>query len=107
MCVDAVAEQRQPREVAAQRATIGGRREADRHERAAPGRIGFADRDVRDAVEAQALLEQQERALVGGGERDGVRAARQIAGARLAGRVDQLRGEDAEREITPDDTVMR
>ena len=81
------------------------RDDPDGHERARVRRVGLADGEVRHRVPHEPRLELGQRALVLDREDDRARARRELA-ARLAGSVNELRGDDSEREIAPDDAVM-
>jgi hypothetical protein len=59
-----------------------------------------------DARGDEAELDRAQLGLVGGGERDGAGAVREVAGAALARGVDQLGGEDPAREVLADDAVV-
>ena len=62
---------------------------------------------MRDARELETRGYRSERWLIGDREHDGEGALEEPAGARLAGRVHDVRCEDTQREVAPDDHVVR
>lgn len=60
-----------------------------------------------DRGPAETLLVLEEGGLVRGGKDHGEGAGGEVSRARLAGRVDNLGGEDAAREIRADDDEVR
>ncbi len=90
------------------RSELGARvgRDADRHRRAAPGRVRLADEDVRHAGDAQVVGQPDELLLGIDREHDGEGAFRQVARRALAGGVDDLRRGYPSREVFADDDVV-
>jgi hypothetical protein len=81
------------------------RDDPDGHERARVRRVRLADGAMRHAAPCEAFLETDQRDLVLDCEDDGARARRERAPG-LARSMNELRGDDAEGEVPPDDAVM-
>lgn len=79
----------------------------NRHERIGVWRVTLDDRNEGHARGAQAVRDGSQRRLIGNDETDRVRAAQQIAGAALAGRVDDVRGLDSSWEVRPHNHVVK
>ncbi len=80
--------------------------DADGHRLVRVVTFGLDDDAARDAARAEEVGDGAERVLVGDGEHDGERPLSEVPGARLAARVKQVRGEDAQRKIATHDRVV-
>jgi hypothetical protein len=83
------------------------RLQADGQQRAKVGRIGLADGGVRQAGRGQLSL-QGHQPRAGRAQHDRMRPRRQAAAKEgaLASRVDYLGGQDAARQVVPDDHIV-
>lgn len=84
----------------------GSRHETEGHELALVRCVALDDADVRDPRQNEPSTDGLERSLVRCGEDDGVRPLGQVAGRRFARSVDELRGEEAYREIPSDNHIV-
>lgn len=75
------------------------RSDADGHHLAVPGNVGLEDAAEADARKAKPVGEQNQGALARATKGDGESAWRQVAGGRLAGRMNELGGGGARREV--------
>jgi predicted alpha/beta-hydrolase family hydrolase len=85
---------------------LSARDDADGHRLAGVVAFGLHDDAARDAARAEVFGDVAKRALVGNGQHDGEGPRPEVSGARLASRVKQVRGEDAQRKVTPNDGVV-
>lgn len=76
------------------------------HERAAPWRVRFADGGVRNLGPLQLLFDLKQMPFVSRSESDGIRVGWEVPRAALSSGVDELRTEDAEREVPANDAEV-
>jgi hypothetical protein len=79
----------------------------ERHQGAVERSVWLLDANERDAGLRKPCGETAQRHLVGHGQHDRVRSARQRSGARLTCRVHDVRGLDSSWEIRANDDVVR
>jgi hypothetical protein len=85
---------------------LSARDDADGHRLAGVVAFGLHDDAACDAARAEVVGDGAKRALVRHGEHDGEGPRPKVSGARLASRVKQVRGEDTQRKVTPNDGVV-
>lgn len=81
--------------------------QAQGHQGAVIGRVGFVDAHQRHAAGLQPIGFEREVQLVAGLKSDRERALSQVAGGGLTGRVDQCSGLDSSGEVGANDDVVR
>lgn len=82
------------------------RAEANGHQRATPGRIGFSNGDEGKPRFSEAGFDTQQLRFGVGVKSNRVRAGRQRAGRRFSRRVNQLGELNPEGNVAPDDAVV-
>ena len=83
------------------------RHDADRHERAIERRVGFMNRDERNAARLETDGFARERGFVRYGEHDGVRIAWEISRTAFSCCMHAHRGQKARAQVLSDDHIVR
>ena len=78
----------------------------DSGRRTVEGCVGLSDQNVRDAARGESAVRLEELSFTLGTEDDGVCVRGEVAGARFAGSMDELRGGLTEGHVAADDDVV-